>query len=94
MQKGFSFFLFFLTCFSDPFERSMSLWIMNEYVFSAETFLEDASYPERIQDREINIERINCDDIFVFFMIFNYYFHLRDILDNNHSRISLISIRF
>lgn len=31
---------------SDPFERSMSLWIMKQYVLSAETLLEEASTTE------------------------------------------------
>ncbi|CAK5007291.1 unnamed protein product [Meloidogyne enterolobii] len=66
----------------DPFERSMSLWIMNEYVFSVETFLEEANDPKRIKDREIKMERTNSDDTLRHFEpsfpdIFNFYSFLR-----------------
>lgn len=72
MQEGFIqhvlgyIFLFF----RDPFERSMSLWIMNEYVFSVETFLEEANDPKRIKDREIKMERTNSDDTLVFTLLY------------------------
>ncbi|KAL7077250.1 hypothetical protein ACQ4LE_003475, partial [Meloidogyne hapla] len=66
----------------DPFERSMSLWIMNEYVFSAETFLEEANDPKRVKDRETKMERTNSDDTLRHFEpsfpdIFNFYSFLR-----------------
>lgn len=48
----------------------MSLWIMNEYVFSVETFLEEANDPKRIKDREIKMERTNSDDTLVFTLLY------------------------